>query len=66
MRSEESIQPRVSRSITLPCGNKIDIEYNTSFEENIKEMYSSATLTDCMILDFFKPESEETLTSFHD
>ena len=66
MRSEESIQPRVSRSITLPCGNKIDIEYNTSFEENIKEMYSSATLTDCMILDFFKPEPEETLTSFHD
>ena len=66
MKDNKDQNKKILRSIKLPCGNSFDIEYNKSFEKKVKEMYNISSITDGIILDFFRTGGTETFTNFTD
>ena len=54
---------KTSRTITLPNGGNLEVEFTESFANKIKERYNTQLVTDQLILDFFRDSVSDAVAN---
>ena len=54
---------KTSRTILLPNGGNLEVEFTESFANKIREKYNTQLVTDQLILDFFKDSVSDAITN---
>ncbi len=54
---------KTSRTITLPNGGNLEVEFTESFANKIKKKYNTQLVTDQLILDFFRDSVSDAISN---
>tara|TARA_R100000152_G_C6750357_1_gene173986 strand:- start:570 stop:770 length:201 start_codon:yes stop_codon:yes gene_type:complete len=54
---------KTSRTIALPNGGNLEVEFTESFANKIKKRYNTQLVTDQLILDFFRDSVSDAISN---